>query len=187
MKMSWLKYPVIFFLLGGTPPIAWSQADDSLEYGVKLAFLYRFAQFIEWPADAFHDSGSPITICVAGLDPFAPEAEQDLRQRKVSGHPMDIRSLKRDDDPKVCQVVFIPASENKRAGEILKILKTSSVVTVGETEGFASFGGVIKLTRDEHTLRFEINLDAATYRRLQISSRLLALARIVRSGVPFEH
>jgi hypothetical protein len=120
-------------------------------------------------------------ICVAGTDPFDLQAEKILRRRTVAGHPMDIKSLKQEDDPRTCQVVFIPSSENKRASGILKMLKMSNVLTVGETEGFADLGGMINLTRDEHTLRFEINLEVATGGGLEISSRLLALARIVKT------
>jgi hypothetical protein len=36
------------------------------------------------------------------------------------------------------------------------------------------------LTLDENKLRFEINLDAAMQTRLRISSKLLALAKIVK-------
>jgi hypothetical protein len=53
---------------------------------------------------------------------------------------------------------------------------------VGETKGFADLGGVINLTLDQDKLRFEINLDAAMQTRLKISSKLLALAKIIRTG-----
>ena len=43
----------------------------SLEYSVKANYLVRFAAFVDWPAQAFADSRSPVVLCVAGRDPFS--------------------------------------------------------------------------------------------------------------------
>ena len=56
------------------------------------------------------------------------------------------------------------------------------MLTVGDTEGFAEMGGVINFTLVDNHVHFQINLDAAKVQRLKISSRLLRLAQIVRSG-----
>jgi hypothetical protein len=50
---------------------------------------------------------------------------------------------------------------------------------VGETTGFSSHGGVAGFFVEQGRVRFEINPDAAKRARLAVSSRLLALARIV--------
>ena len=157
-----------------------AQNDDNPEYRVKLAFLYNFAQFVQWPSEAFQNPTAPLNICVAGPDPFQDEMEQSLRGRTAGGHPIAIKRLKSDDDPRACHMVFVRASERRLAAKILASLKGSSTLTVGESKGFVNMGGVINLTLDENKLRFEINLDAATQTRLKISSKLLALAKIVK-------
>jgi len=53
------------------------------------------------------------------------------------------------------------------------------VLTVGETDRFAQSGGVINFILEENKVRFEINSETAARARLKISSKLLALARIV--------
>jgi hypothetical protein len=164
------------------PPRAWAQSDDSAEYRVKLAFLYNFAQFIQWPADAFSGPAAPLTMCVAGQDPFKGEIGQRLHGRTAAGHPIQIRRLKPDDDPQACHIVFVRAGEKRAAAEILAALKGSNTLTVGESKGFAEKGGLINLTLDEDKLSFEINLAAAMRTRLKISSKVLALARIVGEG-----
>jgi len=173
---------VLCYLFTGAPQPAWAQSDDDAEYKVKLAFLYNFAQFIQWPPDAFPDSHAPLTVCIAGADPFRTEVEQDLRGRAVGGHPIEIRKLKSNDPPAGCHIIFIPAGEKKMAEKLVAAAKGSNTLTVGETKGFADLGGVINLTVEENKLRFEINLDAAMQTRLKISSKLLALARIVKVG-----
>jgi len=156
-----------------------AEGDDESEYQVKLAFLYNFAQFVEWPADAFHDPAAPFTICVAGQDPFQGEIGQGLRGHTAGGHLVEIKKLKRDENPRACQMIFVRAGDRKLVGRLLTDLRGSSTLTVGETKGFADLGGVINLVVEENKLRFEINLGAARQTRLKISSKLLALAKIV--------
>jgi len=164
------------------PSHALAQANDDAEYRVKLAFLYNFAQFVQWPPEAFRDPAAPLTICVAGPDPFKGSIEQDLRGRTAGGHPLQLKTLEPDDDPRACHMIFVRASEKRITSKILADLKGSSTLTIGETKGFADLGGVINLTIEQNKLRFEINLDAAMETRLKISSKLLELAKIVRVG-----
>lgn len=170
-------------LLLSTLPKAHSQTDNEEEYRVKLAFLYNFAQFVQWPSDAFSSPSAPLTICILGPDPFKGEVGEALRGRMVGGHPMEIKKLKPEDDPKACQMIFVRASEKGVARKILAALKGSNTLTVGETNGFADAGGLINLTLVENKLRFEINLDAALKTRLKVSAKLLALAKIVQPGL----
>lgn len=174
---------VILLISCGTlliaPPHVFAQSDDA-EYRVKLAFLYNFAQFVQWPPEAFHGTTAPLTICVAGQDPFRGDIEETLRGRTVGGHPIQIKRLKPDDELRACHMIFVRAGEKKVAAQILADLKGSSTLTVGESKGFADLGGVINLTIEHNKLRFEINIDAATETRVKISSKLLELAKIVR-------
>jgi hypothetical protein len=167
-------------VLMAAPPHAIAQGDNQGEYRVKLAFLYNFAQFVQWPADTFPDSGAPLSICVAGDNPFKGEIEQSLSGRTIGGHPIEVRRLNPEEDPHACQMIFVRASEMKAAPRILASSKGSSTLTVGEAKGFAERGGIINLTREENKLRFEVNIDAAAQTRLKISSKLLALAKIVK-------
>ena len=62
---------------------------------------------------------------------------------------------------------------------ITRPVKSLPILTIGETTGFASRGGIINLTLEGKRVRFEVNIEAAKQANLNISSRLLALARIV--------
>jgi hypothetical protein len=64
-------------------------------------------------------------------------------------------------------------------GQIFATLKGTNVLTVGEMSQFALNGGMIQFTLIDKQVQFEINLEAASHAGLKISSRLLALARIV--------
>ena len=91
-------------------------------------------------------------------------------------------------DLKSCQLVFVSAADDKRLPEVLISLKDASAIVVGETEGFAERGGGIQFFLEDNRLRFAVNVDAAQRARLKVSSKLLALARIVHDeGRPKEN
>lgn len=167
-----------WFLLN--PLNAISVNEETLEYPLKLAFLYNFTKFIEWPSNSFRDPGASLAICIIGNDPFSPVLEAELRTRMVGSHPVEIKTLKSNDVLSVCHMVFVPVTEKSQAARIVSGLKGSSTLTVGEIEGFAVQGGIINLTVEENKLHFEVNPLAAERAGLKISSRLLSMATIVK-------
>jgi hypothetical protein len=62
---------------------------------------------------------------------------------------------------------------------VLHSLKGMPILTIGETPGFAKRGCIINLIVEDNKVRFEVNLDAAKQADLTVSSRLLALAKII--------
>ena len=167
-------------LMLGVPPHISAQSEETAEYPVKLAFLYQFAQFVQWPPQAFENPTAPLVVCVVGEDPFDPNLEQELLNHTVDKHPIAFMSVKRGANLKSCHMVFVPAPQSKQAASIIEGLRGSPVLTIGETKGFALRGGIINFTIEQGKLHFEINLDAAQQTPLTISSKVLALAKIIR-------
>ena len=64
--------------------------------------------------------------------------------------------------------------------EILMEAKKIPIVTVGEDEKFLRRGGMINFVLEDGKLRFQINTDAVGRSGINISSKLLSLAKIVR-------
>jgi hypothetical protein len=157
-----------------------AQTEESAEYPVKLAFLYNFTKFVEWPAASFHNEGAPLAICIVGHDPFSADLETELRARKVGDHPVAVKILKATDNLTGCHIVFVPITEKDRADKIVKDLQGSSALTVGECDGFAAMGGVINLVIEGNKLHFEVNPLAAERAGLKISSKMLTMAKIVK-------
>jgi hypothetical protein len=162
------------------PATALSQNEETAEYPLKLAFLYNFTKFVEWPAAAYSGPGAPLSICIVGEDPFSPDLEGELRTRKVESHPVEVKKLKPTDILSACHMVFVPAAEKSQAVRIVSNLKGSNTLTVGESAGFASLGGIINLTVEENKLHFEVNTVAAERAGLKLSSKLLSMAKIVK-------
>jgi len=157
-------------------------ASDSSEYLIKAGFIYNFAKFVEWPSATFSQPDSPIVICVLGTDPFGNVLDRIVEDKKIGPRGFVVKRFKWSKDlkdVKDCKILFVSASEKAHIDEILLSVKGLPILTVGETPGFAERGGVIRFTLEDNRVRFEVNVDAAHQAELNISSRLLTLAKII--------
>lgn len=159
-----------------------AQANATSEYQVKAAFLYHFAQFVDWPPETFKGAGSPITYCTIGEDPFQGALDASLNGKVIGGRGVRVQHFKKTEAVQGCQVLFLGTAEKKFISATLASLKASPVLTVGESEDFVQAGGMIGFFLEDNKVRFDINLDAAERGKLKISARLLLLAKTVVGG-----
>jgi hypothetical protein len=169
-----LSIGVVWFLSG----VGIHAKEVSLEYQVKAVYLFNFAKFIEWPAEA---QSGPITICIAGQNPFGDVLEETLRGEMVNGRPLAMRVIAGPEPG--CHVVFVP--QGAATTTYLRAVQGSPTLTVGETPDFLSQGGIISFILEGGKVRFQIDSKAAERADLRISSHLLRLARTPdRRGEP---
>ena len=157
-------------------------ADGSnREYQLKAAFIYNFAQFVEWSDQAFSDPKAPIVITVLGENPFDNALEQVTHGKAIRGREIVIRYARSPRDIGPSHIVFISASESSRATQVLSALP-AQVLTIADKEDFTAMGGVIRFFSEDNKLRFEINTTAAGRSGLKISAKLLQLARVYKEN-----
>ncbi len=176
-------------LLGAVVLLPWgpglgAQAARASEYQVKAVFLFNFAQFVDWPARAFHDSTAPFVIGVLGNDPFGAYLDETVRGETVHGRPLEVHRYQGVGEIKTCHILFISPSEEDRLGEILDTLRDRAILTVGDLPAFALRGGMIRFVADKSRIRLRINIEAAKAANLTISSKLLRAAEIVSPDRP---
>jgi hypothetical protein len=153
--------------------------DTPREYRVKAVFLFNFAQFVEWPAAAFPGPDSPLVVGVLGDDPFGAELDAVVRNESVGTHPLEVRRFRTAEEVGACHILFISASESARLDAILDALRARPILTVGEAEGFAQRGVMIRFLTDRGRIRLRVNLESARVAGLRLSSKLLRHAEIV--------
>lgn len=151
----------------------------SKEYQVKAVFLYNFVQFVEWPPAAFPTPETSLVIGVLGEDPFGSFLDETVRGEKVVGRTLVVRRYRRAEDVDACHLVFIGRLPADELAEALGAFRTRHILTVGESDSFASHGGVIRFLTENNRIRLRINLDAAKRAGLTISAKLLRPAEIV--------
>ena len=164
-----------------------AQAQDSAassEYLIKAGFIYNFANLVQWPSNSFAQPTSPIVIGILGEDPFGTILDRVLEGKKVNGRAFLVKRLKSVLDLKECHIVFVSSSEMTHLVEAIHSVKGMPILTIGEIPGFAKRGGIINLVLEDNKVHFEVNVEAAKEADLNISSRLLALARIVQEPAP---
>ena len=143
------------------------------EYRIKAAYLYNFLKFVEWPQEA---TPTPLTICVAGRNPFGTYLEDTVRGEQIQGRPVIARVIL---EPEAnCHVVFVPNGAATAA--YLRAARGTATLTVGESAQFIMQGGIVNFVLEGNNVRFEIDPIAAELAKLRLSSRLLQLAIIAR-------
>ena len=140
------------------------QAQSSGEYQIKAAFLYNFAKFVDWPAEAFAGSNGKLIIGVIGDDPFGGALNQAINGKTINGRPLLVRRLRWGQDLRSCHILFISSSERQRLPQIIQSLRGASVLTVGDMGQFNQQGGIINFILEANKVRFEINSCGATRR-----------------------
>jgi hypothetical protein len=161
---------------------AWPQADPLGEYQLKAAFLLNFAKFIEWPANPARDEKTPVAVCIFRFDPYGGALDEMVRGKQINNREVAVRRVNEFSDLKGCQMVFLSSREDHLLPEALTSLQGSSALVVGESDGFAERGGGIQFYLENNRLRFAVNVDALQRAQLNVSSKLLALARIVHDA-----
>jgi hypothetical protein len=181
--LTWLR--VLFCLMTGTFALGsenvLADTSASKEYQIKAAFLFNFAQFVEWPSNTFTNADMPFTIGILGDDPFGKALDETVQGETIQTHKLVIRRSRQLEDLDGCQLIFVAKSEKGKLGEILPKLQSWKILTVSEMQGFANRGGVINFYVEGNKVRFEINLATAQREGLKISSQLLSVGKIVET------
>jgi YfiR/HmsC-like len=151
--------------------------QTAAEYQVKAAFLLNFTKFVEWPSISFATSGSPISICILGDDPFGRTLDQVVEGETVDDHRLSIHRIRQAPAPGTCHVLFVETNKKDLAHTLAEV--EPGVLTVGEGDEFLREGGIIAFVIDNRRVRFDINQSAAAKAELKLNARLLSVARAV--------
>jgi YfiR/HmsC-like len=177
--LRWVALLAFFFLwLAGVGKRTRAQTSGE-EYRVKAAFIFHFAQLVDWPAEKATGTDHSLVLCTLGEDPFQGVLEGTVAGKAIGNRILRIRHLGEPQDMQACQIVFLGRAQSKRIPMLVANLHNAPVLTVGETAGFLDAGGMIDFLLEDNKLRFEVNLEAAESADLKIGSRLLVLAQRV--------
>jgi hypothetical protein len=174
----WLAL-TIAVLVAVTGSGASAQAPTPAEANVKAVFLYNFAKYVTWPAVGVAErSPAEIRVCATANDRFFNLLKLAVQGEDIEGKPLVPVALDGLDAARTCQILYVgdPTSADGKAW--LNAVRGKQVLTVGD--GKLSDDTVIAFIRDANRIRFDINRAAANQRGLNVSSKLLRLARQVR-------
>ena len=162
-------------------PPGGATAQPRLDLAVKATFLYKFAPFVDWPADAPGAADGGFDICVAGDDPFGSTLDHAVAGQSLGGQPIRVRRLAVAARDAPCRIMFIAGSRAQSVRDALRTMRGVPVLTVTDD---ASGGGVIDFVIDQGRVHFRIDDQTAADDGLVISSKLLSLAVAVNPRRP---
>jgi YfiR/HmsC-like len=168
----------IVLLASGLPQSVRAQSAPE-EYQVKAAFLFHFAQFVDWPAGVLNNNDPSLKLCIFDDEPRRQELQSTIEGKTIGARVFHIRLISQTPEIQGCNILFLSRDEARRQTAILRSVRGMPVLTVGETDNFLSDGGMIRFHLKEDKVRFDINLGCAESSHLKISSRLLLLATSV--------
>ncbi len=158
------------------PPISRAAGHEE---EVKATFLMNFTRYFAWPASSFAEAKSPFVICILADPEFASTTRGVIGDRTVEDRPIAVSTRETLESALDCHILFLPASRQDQQAMAITQVADSSILTVSDSEGFASMGGIANFRRVGGRLRLEINRQAAARARLEVSARLLRIADVV--------
>jgi hypothetical protein len=153
---------------------------DVLE--LKTAIVGRIAEFVRWPAEAgLSDPERPFEFVVLGDTPLWQHLFSYYWERGVSiaEHRVFLRRARDLSAVGRPHLLFVGPSHEERLEELVAMLGRSSVLTMGDTEGYAHRGLAVNLYVSGQMVKFEASRRAFERHRLFPSYHLMALARLI--------
>lgn len=157
------------------------------EYEIKAAMLANVFRLVDWPAAKTGEVSTPFVIGIVSSDDMETALSKTIARmpggKTPAGHPIVIRKISGVEAIDQCHVVFVGGSDRKRLQTVLQATGTQPILTVGESDKFASSGGIVGLVVRDDRIQVEVNLTAAQSTGLSVSSRLLRIATL-RGSTP---
>jgi uncharacterized protein DUF4154 len=166
--------------LASTPHQAAAGSEErASSRDVKAVFLVNFLSFTEWPAPKLGPAPARLVIAILGDPSFAAAVEKAAAGHTANGRPIAVQAVESAEQATGAHLVFIASSQAHRLPAVLRTLAGATVLTVGDTDGFAQDGVAINLYTFDNRVRIEVNSTAAARAGVRLSANLMRLARIV--------
>jgi hypothetical protein len=149
--------------------------QDVTEPSLKAAFIYNFAKFTEWPLDVL-PLAAPFVACVLGDEPVGSTLERSIKGRLLSGRAISVSHVSPEGPLRSCHLLYISGVTATQAALILAAVRGLPVLTISDVDDFARLGGIAHVFVENGKMRFDLNFGVAKLSRLQLSSKMLALA-----------
>lgn len=149
-----------------------SSASDAAS--LKAAFLYNFALYTAWP----NSHAASLVLCTFGRDDLG-SAFDALGGKTIDNKPVQIRRVDVLAEAKSCQLLYVGEAAAGSLPAIARAMQSSAVLVVSDAPGAAEHA-MIHIEPDGNRFAFSVNLPRVRAAGLDLSARLLRLARSVR-------
>jgi hypothetical protein len=144
-----------------------SISSNAQESKFKALFIYKFAEYIEWP-----DGSKDVTIGVAGKS----DVYDELATFAASKANVTVIKINSPSEVSKCKILFLPDSQNAAAGGYKSAVGSKSILIVSDEKSLVGPGSDIGFFTEGGKLRFQLSESNIKQKKMVPSSKLLALA-----------
>ena len=172
--------------LQGLTILAWAGTNEvsELEHQVKATYLYKFANYVEWPANTFPNADAPVIVGVLNADEIATTLSNLKQVRAAGNRVVEVKILKPGESLNDIQILFIGRQEGVKLKKMLDGIQSQPVLIVTELAGALGMGSTINFVHIDDRIRFEVSVLQTERSGLKISARLLSVAQKIEIGRP---
>jgi hypothetical protein len=145
---------------------------------LEAAIVYNILLFVDWPAEVAPSPGGGLVLCIDPASPLSGPLKS-LAGRRVRSYRLELRELRGQESARACHALFVDAAARWPGAEQRRLLRGTPVLVIGDEPPAAEDGVAVRLAENDGRVAFDVDLAAARQSGLQISSRLLRLARKV--------
>jgi len=175
-------------------PTAHVNASNTLEkvateYQIKAAYLYNFARYIKWPANAFESDDAPFVFCVLGKELFIDELQTLGTQHTINNRSLEVNYPTELTDVESCHILFVAESAQNKIMEWLDYLYIhhKPILTVSDIPEFVESGGMIMFyINPSDQVRIALDLETLAEVNLSVSHDLFDVSNKVYYGRQFD-
>jgi len=143
---------------------------------LKAQIVFRSLLFVEWPGTAL-PQGQALQLCLADEGPLATALE-GLAGRRINGHVLELRRVRGEQQLGACHVALVGAGFDALRAAVAD----KPVLLVSDAPAMLNLGAMLSLQIEDGRVVFDIGLESARRAGLEISTKLLRLARYVRKA-----
>lgn len=155
-----------------------TQADpiSSTDVGKRTMskFMINLAKFVTWPDAQFAGEAAPYKYCLLGEDAFTGTLTEAVSEKQAKNRGFEIQNLDITDldSAKTCHVVFVSVPQAEAAAPVIDALAGLPILTVGEVDQFAQYGGMVGFLGKGRKVALAVNQKRLEEAGLKASSRL---------------
>ncbi len=175
MNKSVRKYLLLLGLLFDTQQLVFAQSLD--EQMVFSALALNIVRFTTWSTEAEAHMKESIGLCVLGND-VVQEAFASIEQKAVGDKTIKVINLSPLSNFEACHALYVSELEQTVLRQVLAKIKKRPLLTIGQSADFVQQGGMVGLENVDGKITLYVNLYVVRESNLNISARLLKLAKI---------
>lgn len=150
-----------------------SAQAQTKNYKAYSLFVYNFMKHTQWP----NSNRQNYSIAVVGDAKATAVIKEQLEGRRVNGLGITVTLVKSDDNLSSFDLVYIPFGKSASTNDIVASTGNKPVLIVTERDDQLRRGACIAfIVLENGSLRFKINEEAVSNRKLQLSGALKSMA-----------